>query len=143
MTAYVVIEETVVYAVTTETSVDVVVQPLTTQLTVQPGAPPLTVQEIDGVPSVSNVVILRVPNGSLTDDGNGQVTFTGGGDAYYRHVQGVAAAIWTVVHNLGKFPNVRVVDSAGDTWLVAPHDIDTNQLTLTFPAPFSGEAYCS
>jgi hypothetical protein len=143
MTEYVVIEEQVVYAVTTETSVDVVVQPQTTQAVIQPGAPPLTVQEIDGVPSVSNIVILRVPNGSLTDDGNGQVTFTGGGDAYYRHVQGVAAAIWTVVHNLGKFPSVSIVDSTGTTVYGTVHYDSTSQVTLSFSGAFGGEAYFS
>jgi hypothetical protein len=47
---------------------------------------------------------------SLTTGGGG-----GGSDAYYRHVQSVAAAVWTVVHNLGKFPSVSVVDSTGTT----------------------------
>jgi hypothetical protein len=34
----------------------------------------LRVSEVDGVPTASNVRTIRVPNGTLTDDGNGQVT---------------------------------------------------------------------
>jgi hypothetical protein len=34
----------------------------------------LTVKEVDGAPSVSGVRTIRVDNGTLTDDGNGQVT---------------------------------------------------------------------
>lgn len=44
----------------------------------------LTVKEVDGTPSVSSVETIRVSNGTLTDDGSGQVTITigaGGGTA--------------------------------------------------------------
>jgi hypothetical protein len=45
------------------------------------GAFNLTVKEIDNTPTVSNVSTIRVTNGTLTDDGGGQVTITiaGGG----------------------------------------------------------------
>lgn len=59
--------------------VAVTVAPATAQLTVAPGAPPLTVQEIDGSPTVNHVTTLRVSNGTLTNDGAGQVTITTGG----------------------------------------------------------------
>lgn len=36
----------------------------------------LTVEEADGTPTVSDVVKIKVPNGSLTDDGSGVVTLT-------------------------------------------------------------------
>lgn len=39
----------------------------------------ITVAEVDGSPSVANVTTLRVSNGTLTDDGSGQVTITTGG----------------------------------------------------------------
>lgn len=41
----------------------------------------LTVKEVDGAPSVDNVRILRVSNGTLTDDGSNQVTVDTGGGA--------------------------------------------------------------
>jgi hypothetical protein len=40
------------------------------------GSSSLTVEEIDGVPSVASVSKIRVTNGTLTDDGGGQVTIT-------------------------------------------------------------------
>lgn len=36
----------------------------------------LTVEEADGTPSVSDVVKIKVPNGTLTDDGSGVVSLT-------------------------------------------------------------------
>ena len=41
----------------------------------------LRVKEIDGSPDVLSVATINVPNGSLTDDGNGEITLTFGGDA--------------------------------------------------------------
>ena len=43
----------------------------------------LRVRELDGSPDVFSVATINVPNGSLTDDGNGEITLTfgGGGDA--------------------------------------------------------------
>lgn len=37
------------------------------------------VTEVDGSPSISNVSTIRFSNGSVTDDGGGQVTVTSGG----------------------------------------------------------------
>lgn len=59
----------------------------------------------------------------------------------YIHRQQTAAAVWTITHNLGRFPSVTVVDSA-DTQVVGDVDyIDENTLTVSFVAPFSGSAY--
>jgi hypothetical protein len=145
MTEYIVIEEQVVYAVTTETSVDVVVQPQTTQAVIQPGAPALAIKEIDGAPAMYPLLELRVPNGTLTDLGGGVAVLdtASGSDAYYRHVQSVAAAVWTVVHNLGKFPSVSVVDSTGTTVYGTIRYDSTSQVTLSFSGAFGGEAYFS
>lgn len=35
----------------------------------------ITVKEVDGTPTVASVTTIRFPNGSLTDDGGGQVTY--------------------------------------------------------------------
>jgi len=48
---------------------------------------------------------------------------------------------WTITHNLGKFPSVTVVDSANS---VVVGDVDytnSNILTITFSAAFSGCAF--
>ncbi len=45
-----------------------------------PSGAALEVKEVDGTPDVSGVTVVRVSNGSLTDDGGGQVTIaTSGG----------------------------------------------------------------
>lgn len=66
-----------------------------------------------------------------------------GTDKNYRHIQSVASATWTVPHNLSKRVCVSVVDSAGDEVHGNIHYDSDNQVTITFSASFSGEAYCN
>ena len=49
----------------------------------------LRVRELDGDPDVLSVATINVPNGSLTDDGEGEITLTFGGDTATRLVQTV------------------------------------------------------
>lgn len=75
------------------------------------------------------------PSGPKGDDG------AVGSDLHYEHTQAVAASVWTIDHDMHKYPAVLVKDSAGDT---VDGDIDypsTDQVVLTFSAPFSGTAY--
>lgn len=46
------------------------------------GGSPLTVSELDDDPSVSDVVEIKFPNGSVTDEGGGVVSVNVGGLAY-------------------------------------------------------------
>lgn len=55
--------------------------------------------------------------------------------------QAIASTSWSIVHNLGKFPSVTIVDSANTVVVGQIVNIDTNSLTLNFNAPFSGKAY--
>lgn len=48
----------------------------------------LEVKEIDGAPDVSGVSIIRVTNGTLTDDGGGQVTISIGGGSNHDLLDG-------------------------------------------------------
>lgn len=59
----------------------------------------------------------------------------------FEHVQSNPEAVWTVVHNQGRFPSVTVVDSAHDTVFGDVAYLDANRITLTFAVPFSGTAY--
>ena len=66
---------------------------------------------------------------------------SGSGDKFYPYEQMAPATTWSINHNLGKFPSVTVVDSAGT---VVGGDVtynDANNVTLTFTAAFSGKAY--
>ena len=64
----------------------------------------------------------------------------------YTHVQSSAANTWTIVHSLGRFPSVTVVDSA-DTIVQGTVVYNTaNQITVTFfqegsAYAFSGKAH--
>lgn len=62
-------------------------------------------------------------------------------DKTYVHTQGTAAAVWTVTHNLGKYPSVTVVDSANTVIIGEVFYLDINTVRLTFCAPFCGSAY--
>lgn len=68
---------------------------------------------------------------------------TGGGsaDKTYIHIQGMASAVWTVTHNLGKYPSVTVVDSANTVIIGEVLYLDLNTVRLSFSAPFCGSAY--
>lgn len=64
-----------------------------------------------------------------------------GGDLTYTHTQAIPAASWTIVHNLGKYPSITVVDSAGTRVFGDEVQVDLNTLRLDFGAAFSGRAF--
>ena len=54
--------------------------------------------------------------------------------------QAIPAAVWTINHNLNKFPSVTVIDSSGR---VVEGDVqyqDVDNLTIAFSSAFSGDA---
>lgn len=53
----------------------------------------------------------------------------------------VAASVWVVIHNMGKFPSVSIVDTANDQVEGEVRYNSNNQLTITFTAPVAGKAY--
>lgn len=57
--------------------------------------------------------------------------------------QGVASSTWTIVHNLNFFPNVTIVDSAGDEVIGDIHYSNINTIIVHFSGAFSGKAYLS
>ena len=62
----------------------------------------------------------------------------------YKHNQSSASSKWAITHNLGKMPNVKVIDSTGElvfgTVVYDTTDI-LNKLTITFGGSFAGTAY--
>lgn len=55
--------------------------------------------------------------------------------------QSVPSNIWVIQHDLNKFCSVTVVDSAKQVCIGDITYNDLNHLTITFSAPFSGQAY--
>jgi hypothetical protein len=70
---------------------------------------------------------------SLATPGSIQTTFV--------FVQARPASRWTIVHGLGCYPSVDVVDSTGATVEGDVQYVSSNEITLSFMGGFSGTAY--
>ncbi len=55
--------------------------------------------------------------------------------------QTTATPVWTIVHNLGRFPSVIVVDAEGDQVEADVNYVDISTVRVTFSIPFAGSAY--
>ena len=54
--------------------------------------------------------------------------------------QGVPSASWEIVHSLGTYPTIAIVDSSGNLVVGGVHYDSLDQVTLTFSGAFSGIA---
>lgn len=63
------------------------------------------------------------------------------GSSTYIHHQTVASGVWTIEHDLDRYPSVTVVDSAGSVVIGDVQYINRNEIILTFQGAFSGTAY--
>lgn len=59
----------------------------------------------------------------------------------YVHNQNVPSAVWNILHNLGSYPSVTVIDSAGTTVVGDVTYVSANSITITFSGSFSGQAF--
>ncbi len=66
-----------------------------------------------------------------------------GGDKTFVFSQGVPLYQWDITHDLNKFPSVSVVNSFNEEVFGKVDYINKNRVTVTFAAPFSGQAYCN
>lgn len=64
-----------------------------------------------------------------------------GGDLHFKFTQGSAASVWVIKHDLEKFPIPLIQDSANDEVEGDYEYPNSNEIVLTFSAPFSGVAY--
>jgi len=70
---------------------------------------------------------------------NNKLTFTA--KLGYVFTQSTPAAVWTINHDLEKYPAVSIVDSANDEVIGEVHYTSTSQVVITFSAAFSGKAF--
>lgn len=63
--------------------------------------------------------------------------------ATYTHVQTTPATVWTIIHNLGYFPNVTVVDTQGEQVEGEVDFTSGSTVIVTFSAAFAGKAFLS
>lgn len=59
----------------------------------------------------------------------------------YTYEQSAVSDEWTIEHNMGKYPSVTVVDSAGNEIIAEVQYIDKNNLVIYMASPFKGTAY--
>jgi len=87
---------------------------------------------------------------SLTGNGNFDVdkfydfavfTLSSAGTPTFVFSQNTPATTWNIIHNLGKFPSITVIDT-GNTVVNGEYNYTSNKaVTLTFSAAFAGKAY--
>ena len=75
------------------------------------------------------------PYGEINQQVNNNV------DKFYQHIQIQASDVWSITHNLQKYPSVSIVDSANSKVQGEVDYIDINTLTVSFTAEFGGTAY--
>lgn len=80
-------------------------------------------------------------NDTITTQGYVDEAINVAKDKTYVHNQIVASATWTITHNLGKYANVTIVDSAQTEVYGDKEYQDMNTVVMTFTAAFSGKAY--
>lgn len=88
-------------------------------------------EELDNLPMINGVPLI----GNKTTDDLMILSPT------FTHHQNVASDEWTITHNLGKFPSVTVVDSAGTVVIGSVQYIDDFTIVCRFNGVFSGIAY--
>lgn len=84
---------------------------------------------------------LQGPQGEKGDKGDPAEIIEGTGDLSFLHEQPSASDTWTIAHNLGKYPSVTVVDSAGDECEGVTNYVGLNQVVISFSAAFAGRAF--
>lgn len=101
----------------------------------------IVVRENDGTINAANE---RVSNLAAPTSPNDAVRLTDiddlESDKNFFHVQNTPSAIWTITHNLGKYPSIEVFDSAGSQVEGTVTFINANSITIQFSAAFSGKA---
>lgn len=107
------------------------------RLTVQPGAVLIAggvILGVPGPPGEPGEVAATLPWSNITDRPE---TFT---PTSYTHTQLQASNLWTIAHNLGYFPTVRVCTLGGLVFEAEEIHLSTNVLQLRLAVPFAGTA---
>ena len=94
---------------------------------------------LDGVIQGETVTFESANSGLSIAVSDNKLTFTA--KLGYVFTQSTPAAVWTINHDLGKYPAVSIVDSANDEVIGEVHYTSTSQVVITFSAAFSGKAF--
>lgn len=99
-----------------------------------------TDQELEDAIDQVEIQIINVNN---TLDARLDVLEAGTSLGIYVHIQDAAASVWTIVHNLGYYPNITTVDTLNREIAGDEEYIDTNTVQVTFSVAVPGKAYLS
>jgi hypothetical protein len=61
----------------------------------------------------------------------------------YHHTQSLSSDTWEIEHNLGFYPNITTMDSAGTVVEGELQHLSKYRLRANFSAPISGQAFLS
>lgn len=98
--------------------------------------------DISLLPGVPNQRGPRGPKGDTGPQGEPGIDGTTVTIAY-THNQSAVSSSWSILHNLGFYPNVTTVDSSGATVEGNIAYDSLNQITITFSVGLTGIAYLS
>ena len=93
---------------------------------------------VDVLPLASAVAATIAAAGSGPGNGVNPQTPAAGVSTY---VKSAAEAVWEINHNLGKYPSVVVIDSAGDEVEGDVQYVNPNRIIITFSAALAGRAF--
>lgn len=66
-----------------------------------------------------------------------------GASSSYTHTQANPSAVWTVAHNLGRYPAITVLDHLGGEIYPDVKHIDRTTARITHSVPLAGSAICN
>lgn len=88
--------------------------------------------DLENKPKINNVTL----EGNKTSSELGLT-----GDKTYIYNMPTPSSVWTITHNLDKYPSVTIVDSAGSVVMGDITYTSKSTIKVTFSAAFSGTAY--
>jgi len=83
--------------------------------------------------------IQAVVNGGIDDSNINTLSLAKIATLIFNQVS--VSALWTIAHNLGKYPSIVIVDSGGTVIIPDVVYVDLNTITAGFGSPTSGKAY--
>jgi len=88
-------------------------------------------------------LLTLAPQGAVGTVGNNVISLAPFGSGSFEYVEDFSSAIdtWVINHNLGKYPSVSTVDSAGSIINGAITYNSANKITVVFTSATSGKAY--
>ncbi len=88
-------------------------------------------------------LLTLAPQGAVSTVGNNIISLAPFGSGSFEYVEDFSSATdtWVINHNLGKYPSVSTVDSAGSIINGAITYNNENKITVVFTSATSGKAY--